>query len=352
VRWRVGGRATTVGVTARTAYRYVNDLGTAETLERAGSVAVRTEFGRIAVQAEQSATYRPYYEFTGIPAGQTPFGELPEFRPGEYTAERPMVAYDSSLGLTRQLGRHLWLQGGYHYRYNRIDAGSSLAAAEMQQQGHDGHVYVVRQLGRLTRMRVGYALRTLTTSDALRPPVRSHQIDVGMLHGQGFSLGRNMVLNLTGGPAMVDTAEGTRFVAMGEATLHRRFTRAWTAMVAVRRALVYAEGFPEPLLSTGGSATIDGAFGRRTRFHANYGIAQGDASLMAVPSDVETRSGIVSLRTQVSRHLVAFLEYVTFHQSVVQGLYAPSGPDGIWDRHDVRVGLTVVVPINSQRGVE
>jgi hypothetical protein len=354
VGWRYAARRSSIGLTARSAFRYAPDFAELETLDRAISLGARTEFGRTALQVQQTATFRPYYEFTGLP-DTTPFGELgalPDLRLSEYTLKRPMFINRTALTVSRQLGRYLWLRGSYQYRHSSLSFDDEPGGPKRLQSNHDASVSLVRQFGRNTRVQFGYGSRLLRSNDPRQAQIQLHQFDVGVLHGQRFALDRNTLLTVTGGPVIVESSDGSRVTVTGGATLHRVFSRAWSAALDTRRSIVYAEGFPDPLLSNTVSVSLQGGFGRRTTLSAYYALSHGDTSLGTVPSQLDTRSGAVRLSTRLHRTLAIYGEYVNFHQDIGRNLVAPASLSGIWDRQGLCVGLAVVVPIGSQRGVE
>jgi hypothetical protein len=351
--WHMDSTRMAVGASAGAVVRYADETGRIEVLERAGAFAWRTAFGRTALLVEQSASLRNYYDFSVLSVDSPGFGELPAFHPEESTVERPMFAYAGSVGLSRQVGRHLWVAGRYIYRYDTVGRAVEGAVGDFRQYTHDGRFSVVRQIGRQTRLNIGYAAQSVTSNDPRRAPALLHQFDLGLQHGQGFALGRNTKLSVAGGPGIIDSQDGTHVVAVGDATLNQRFGRSWTALITGRRSIVYAEGFADPLLTNGVSAEIKGELNRRTRLTAAYRMADGDTKPQPGRSSVLTRATTVNLTRQIARRLDLFVEFFDFHQAVSQHGLLPGGiAEGLWDRRGVRAGFTVAVPLSSERGVE
>jgi hypothetical protein len=337
-----------IGISGRSVIR-ANEEDSFIDLGNSVGVGVQSEFGRNALRVEQTVYTQPYYTFNGIPSLTDPtLGSIPDIvNPEEALINRSVFVSNTTGSASRQLGRYLWLTGQYTFRTTSI-AGITDNLGGTDSNEHRASMSVGRQIGRHTRLRLGYEYRTAGAVSTGGQPVNLHNLAVGFDRGQALNLGRHTTLTFSVGPALVQTESDTGLTAAGDLMVRHQMGRSWALSGSMRRGLVYADGFERPLMMNGFAVGLDGALGRRVTVRAGYGASQGQNSLSAlsghIPTDLTSKSLRTGVQFAISRYFGAFAEYWHFQQSYGEDPSSLSADD----QAGIRVGVLFKMPMFTQ----
>jgi hypothetical protein len=348
---------TAIGLSAANILRYYGQDGRILTLDRGAAFGLRHAVGRVAVQLSQTVNHRPYYEFLDVASLSTAgLGGMQELTMDHATGRYALTSYATSIEASRQSSQHQWLTAGYRFRFSHPSSADASVDAEADRLqdvvGHEASVSMMRQISRRTGVHVSYAIRT--AGDALGAnanPSPTHELNIGFDRFQSFTLTRNTSLSMTTGTALLDTDGGKRFTLLGSATFNHRFGRASRAAASIRRALEYVDGFQAPVLTDGVSGEFDAAISRRLIAQFRGTVSRGSIEEPTRSTPYRTAFASARLRYDFTRRIAGYAEYFDYYRNVAGQLDSPL-MRGTWNRHGVRVGIIVDVPLYSDRGAQ
>jgi hypothetical protein len=112
--------------------------------------------------------------------------------------------------------------------------------------------------------------------------------------------------------------------------------------------VLFIEGFSEPMYMEGVSASLVGQFARRVSLSAIAAYSQG--SFGGGRSRTDSHGGQTAstqLGVLLTRHLSLSGQYFYFRQRLGDNVVLPEGVPRNLNRHSVRVGLNLQVPLIS-----
>jgi hypothetical protein len=146
-------------------------------------------------------------------------------------------------------------------------------------------------------------------------------------------------------PVDLATSGELQYRLVGDVRLTHELARTWRAAAAYSRGVGFSEAFAQPVFSDAFSASVSGFFNRRTDFAANAGVSVGDVGLNATGNNFKLYTGSSRVRFALASKWALFAEYQYYSQNIRGVLIVPEGVPAKIDRHGVRAGLTLWVPI-------
>jgi hypothetical protein len=260
--------------------------------------------------------------------------------------------YASTVNLTRRAGRRgtISVASGYRRMFSDGDLTLPVAVGFPSLTAFDVGGSYSHGLSRDLSLRLGYTYRQAEYAERLRP--RYHDLDIGIDYNRPLSRSRRTRLGFGVGSAIAEEplpgslAETTvrQYRARAHVSLIHQMGRTWTARADYRRGGQFVEGLASPLYTDGVTLGLDGFLTRRADLSASAAYSAGDGwGLVSAP--FETYTGTLRLRVGLTRALAAHAEYLFYHYDFARAPeLLPFGPRRL-DRHGVRVGLSVWVPI-------
>jgi hypothetical protein len=156
------------------------------------------------------------------------------------------------------------------------------------------------------------------------------------------------VSNQSAGDAgTTNLAEFQGYVA-ARASLVHQMGRTWLARLSYSRDLWYLDGFLEPTLANWATAAISGAFSRRLDGGATASYTNGRIGLNTFYG-YNVWTGGAGVRLALARRAVLFSRYDFMSHDFREGAPLPPGFPSQFDRHSVRVGISLWAPVVGRR---
>jgi len=311
----------------------------------------RTTIGRdLTLRASERIGYEPLFNAfsSGATSGALPPG-MSESAPETGLFERRSFSSHSLVGLHRQWGGDS-ASLTYWYKlqeFTEDDYGDS--------QAHDVRTEYRRELkrGLMARAEYEYVNREYVAADGASLPTREHRLEAGPDIEQVFSRRRYLNLRLGAGAshvAAVSAASGQPYeswVPVGSAELLLGLSPHWSVEGGYRRDFSTFQG------------VTDEVYGTDTAYIRTGGLVTGQTDLRlgatysnwrtAVASGVDDRFHVYGASLQVviplTTRLAAYAGYLYYHHRYSNPASLPTGFPSEYDRHAVRIGMTLWVPV-------
>ena len=332
------------------ANRYLQRHETATMLRGGGSVSARLASATRATVGGDFV-YAPQYRLGLFFSPTTPTGGADPF--GTVAPDLDlflMKAYRTSVqaSLTQSLGRRASLDG--YYSLNSVNYTDS----DFDYRSDTAGIRFIDRLTRHLAARIGYAYGTADYARIrARKARRIHNIDAGVDYGRALSFSRRTTFSFSTGSAIVSGAD--RVIASGGNALSYRFTgtatlrhevgRTWTAALGYRRGVDWQEGFDEPFLSDGVTASFGGFISRRLRFSSSADYMFGSVGFGGANNGYDSASAQAGLEYALSRTLAVFGRYVYYRYQFGSGVVLDPRFAPELNRQGVRFGITASVPL-------
>ena len=355
------GERGTVNVSGGTSYRYYPSIHDLSGFNYFGTLGFSLKItSRTTLRATESVTYSPYYGFGssfGL-SGQVP-GELITATTDYSIVERPAVTYFSSAAIDHRLTRRATVTADYRLRYTDFrEEGDS----PLRDWGAGARFSY--DLTRRARARLGYHYRRAVHGMFFQGrPIEYHDVDVGVDYDRALSISRRTTFGFTTGTGVYrsfdpgleeeptpgstqDLRLRTRFLFTGSAYLNREFGRTWNARLDYKRGLHYIEGFPDAFFSDAVSFNAAGQAGRRARIAMSAAYNDGQMGIASLTGrNYELYTGTAGVQFAVTRMTALYVNYLYYHYEFDEDVRVPFGMARGLDRHSVRAGLTLWLPL-------
>lgn len=339
-----------------------------------GRVRFGSELGsRTSLNTSLMATYMPMYAL--------PFGATTQVFPTQYPSNlagpvqssidldssgfgdlpfdsaillQESINYDTRVGIAHRFDSKtsLSVNGAAYLRDFRENNGRSQPWADTSfwNVGATLHRSIARGLG--ARIGYGYTQARFAVPANL-PLLRNHNINAGLDYNATLPLTQRTSLVFGTGSGLVNRqlVEGspaavaqTEAYISARAALTHHLGRTWLGRLSYRRDLAYLDGFVEPTLATWINAAVSGAVSRR----ADAGLVGffSDGRLGFFPlNGYRLWGGTGRLRYALSRRASAFAQYTMQGHDFRENVSLPAGFPNRFDRHSVRVGVTLWAPV-------
>jgi hypothetical protein len=275
---------------------------------------------RNSISATQTVSRTELYRMAGLPgleaAGSTPVADA-EFNinPRTRLASLSFVSYSHELTGTSRL------TADYTYRSAQTSAlpidviGDT--AGELDLQVHAGGASYERQMGRHSRLNLGYHRESAVyeAEDGSQRNVLINNLNIGGGYVRPLSFSRRTTISLSAGTGMIsrEAIAGAPpvdyFRVTGTAAVEHEFGRTWTIVGNYTRGTQFIEGFADPFFLDAGRILVSGLLRPRVEFVASVGYTDGRLSLSAQENPYSSLIGTVRVGYSLSTRLELAGEY-------------------------------------------
>jgi hypothetical protein len=343
-----------VSLDAGAAVRRYGSAGQFALLNGHGKSSVAMAGRHTGLKVTGIVTHSPYYDFLHLSDFTFANGAAIESTTDGAAQDRPVTSSTGFLDFSRQLSRRTRLLATYSLQYSHFGDAASDAQPLQDTITQQTSLQLARQVARYTALSVGYSLRSTTSPTAGGLPIRTHDVDFGFGRNQQLRLARRTTLEMTTGSSIVEVPNGHRLYLIGAAALNHNVSRTWTARVSGRRSVDYFEGLTVPAVVDLVSGTLGGSIGSRLEVGGSTGFSRGVIGVGRTNTPYHLYSGSVQLRASVTRQLAVFAEWTGYKHFFEEGAGGPGTFDRVMDRHGLRLGVLMNVPLanssGSQRG--
>jgi hypothetical protein len=295
----------------------------------------------------EAFTYTPSYLYGLFAQPQGAPGANPPPTGANYVLN-PTRSYTSatSASVVHRASRRVTVTAGSGYASTRF-GGSGSGRGDLI--SYDAGAHVGYAMSRDVTLRVGYAFREARYPTGGR--LREHDIDLGLGYTRALSRSRRTLLGFNVGSSAVEgpppgqVAGNVRQLrASGSATLTHQIGRTWTTRAEYRRGGQFIPGLSSPVYTDGVTLTADGFVNRRADVGAMAAYTKGDFFGQS-RSAFETYTAGLRARSGITRTLAAYAEYLYYFYDFGSGDQLTATLPPQVQRHGVRVGLTLWVPV-------
>jgi hypothetical protein len=294
--------------------------------------------------------YEPLFNVLSQGSSSTPLPpEIGDAVPVTGLFERRSLSSSTSGSVDQRWGRRDWTSLSYSYRVQQFtedDYGDS--------RSHEVTAEYRRGLSRGIRSLVEYRYRNLEYIDSVEAwrPTREHRIEGGPEIEKTLSRRRRLTFSLAAGAARlesVNSATGEPYqdwAPTGSASLLFAFSPDWNLEGGYRRDINTFQGVTDQVyttdtayLRTGGfvSDRVDLSLG------ATYGNWQTSVAFGAVDT-MDVYGASMQFRVSLTNTISATASYYYYYHRYSNPASLPEGFPADYDRHAVRVGLTLWAP--------
>jgi hypothetical protein len=315
------------------------------------TVSGSTRLGRVhTLGASQRVAYEPLFtagsSFTNdlpLPPGIT--GGAPA--PG--LLDRRSLSSNSSVSLDRDWSRRDSTRVSYSYNTQHFDDDYGDNAS------HNVVTEYRRSVSRSTRIRAGYRYLNgdYTNYGGTERAHREHTVEGGPEIQTALSRRRNLSLSFGAGATYgerVGTDEDEPYdywVPFGSASATLDVTSTWVLVGGYRRGFSVLQGLTDEVYTTDTVyANAGGRLAARTSLVVGGTWANGRTPVASgVTEDFQVYGASAQVIGEVTRTLSVTAGYYFYHHAYSDPTQLPTGFPGEYDRHAVRVGLTMWAPL-------
>jgi hypothetical protein len=197
--------------------------------------------------------------------------------------------------------------------------------------------------GRYATVRLGYTYQRGEYGYRPESPLTSHLVDLGVDYRRPLPGLRKTTMAISTGSGVYETETGRHFRVAGTFALQHQFDKGWFLQTEYRRDVQVVEGFLQPLLSDGVTASLGGFLGRRVDFYTSVGYSAGDVGFDG-GDNYDVLQASVRLRVALSRRLALDVEGLAYSYDFPARDVAVTPIAAAYERQAVRVQLTVWLP--------
>jgi hypothetical protein len=343
VRYTRRFRSVAIAASERSLFRYYPTFGDLVGLQHLASAGLAVRHKSTEANVTQTFGTTPLFLMSNAPAlGPGGLAALPPALSDQMVDRRDGLVLESFLEVAQALGGRTSLRvSGSRRRVSSagdgIELGSDAAGTRLTHR-------VTRDLGLVFGYRYEQSLYKLPP--AAPQITRLHSLDLGVDFARALSVSRRITLEMTSGSAAVeDVGGGLQYRVVGNARLTRAFGRTWSGSMAYHRGLGFVDGFPEPFFSDSISADVRGMLSPRAELVFTGDFAKGEMGLTATSSRHETYHGTARFRFALSRHAALTSQYVYYRYRFDSTAVLPLGVPSTLERHGLRVGVDLWLPV-------
>jgi hypothetical protein len=175
---------------------------------------------------------------------------------------------------------------------------------------------------------------------------KEHRTMLGVTYSVALSSTRRATLRAELSPSLIEFpvesgSTDRRSNLQGEVSVEYPFRPNWRALVRYRRAVDYAVGLTEPVLSNGIRVELNGAFGRRIDMRLVAGRALGNSAISLTYQNLNTSTAQARVRYALSRAWAMYSEYLFASYDLGQLVPLATGFPRLYNQHEIRVGVSL-----------
>ena len=328
-----------LGASAGTSARYYPSLGSRIIRREYASVGAGASLGA-GFSAQAGASYQPYSLRSMTPSlFESRFVDPITIDEDFPTSLEHYFAYSGGLAYGRSLTRRGTFGAAYNYR-----ARERAGVLTDRFASHGGNAGYSHALTQNLSARLGYGY-----SRALygRSEYGNHFIDAGVNYSRALSFSRRTTVSFGTGSAASrrSRTEAMRFRATGMARLNHEIGRSWNASLSYNRGLSYVETWPEPVFSDSAVAGVGGFLNRRVQAQATARALRGRGFFTSEGNRMELYGGTAALTVGVTRNVGSGVTYSYYRQVFGDRATLAPGLPNDFERHSIRVFVSVWVPL-------
>lgn len=375
-------RRASFSVNAAGSYRYFPDKSSLSTTGVNGGIGAQFVLGRrTQLRLDQGFAYQPYYQLGLFPGLGEPGADLGAAVPSNLdfvVLRRQSIVSTSSASIEQSLTRRSTLTfNGQYFRQtldnptvpttptspttttgtdvtgiitpaNGTNTTNTSTFSNEDVQGYTAGVHYRWQATRYVSVRLGDEYRRFTYPNATQRVLQGNNIDAGVDYSRSLPFSRHTTLSFRTGTAIVDI-DGRRYGNVtGSASLTHMFNRNWQSALAYNRDMSFVQTLAAPLFGDSASASLQGIIGRRTFVGLTGGFMSGRLGYSKSEADsskLNTGTGAFQLAYAFTNNLRATFDYSYFTYHFSETALLPQGLQPSFDRHSVRGGLQLVLPL-------
>jgi hypothetical protein len=350
---------TSFDVNARTTGSYYPDLDIKAVQHTADIAVSRPLGGRTTVRFTQSARASSHFRLELFPDTASDETDAVLTLGDEFAVvQRQTYTYTTAASLSRMITKRASVGVNYGLRY--VDSPDG----DFDFMNHNAGASFKYRLTRYGGFRVSYdyqdAPRYAGQSQE-ETPFQSNSVNVGIDYNRPFSLtGRRTSLIFTTGSSLFAAARdeqrgdqstssnNLRPVLLGGVTLRQNLGRTWDAQAGYRRSVAFLEGFTQPILTDGASASIGGQITNRAKLSGLVAYSSGSVGLSRSRNNgLGSQTASAILDVPLTRHFAFSTIYFYVKQRIGTDVILPQDFPRELDRHSVRLALTFRLPLIS-----
>jgi hypothetical protein len=296
---------------------------------------------KLRVRGSVYGSYSPQFEFTIFPTANAELsGVAPRL---DYSlAVRDVINYQAGLGATYRASNRSALDLMYGVGQMNF-AGTEYRLSSRSYAGQYS-----RNLTQHATFVLGYGEQEgeyRVLSSPRRKLIRNRMLDAGVNYSRPLSFSRRTTLTFGSGSAMLDSEEETFYTLIGNASLGHQIGRTVKLNLAYTRGLSLIGGFTEPLFADSVVASVEGSASRRVHLKTAADYSNGSVGFGSRGSPYTSYRGFASAGFALNRELSLFGNYFYYHYVFGERVSLLGGIPRRLDRHGVRAGLTLTLPI-------
>jgi hypothetical protein len=343
-----GQKNTAFGVSGGAAIRHFSGQSM-QMLDLHGGGGAQFTGRRSGLRLQETAEYSPYYQILNFASPLTgSLGAAAAATPDAAALDLSSTRLTSSADYGYQLTRNLLFSSTYHLRYTRI--GSHVSDATENTAMHDVSARLSRQMGRHLVVYGGYGRRFSTSNLPDPTPLKTQDIMVGFDRQQQFSFAQRTTLDISTGSSIIGSDGKQRFILTGTANFRHDITRDWQLDAMARRGVDYLDGLRDPVIADSAQLYVEGPVAPRMYLLTSAAYTSGTFGIATGASRYETYSIATRFRAALTRMMGVYAEYTKFYQQANPGSTRPAGLDSLIDRSAVRFGIVLNSTTQSSRG--
>jgi hypothetical protein len=298
----------------------------------------------------QRVGYEPLFNVYSQGASSAPLPpEISGATPATGLFERRSWSTSTSAGIEQRWGRRDWTSLSYAYRRQEYtdDGYGDNQAHEVQADHRHG-------ISRTARALVLYRYRNLEYGDAdtLVRPSLEHRLEAGPEFQRALSRRSQLRLSFTAGAARLESVTSTTrepyqaWVPTGNAKLSLGLSSDWNIEGGYGRDITTFQGVTDEVYAADTAFLgVGGPFGSRTilRVGTSYGNWKTPVE-SGVAETMDVYGASLQLRVALTDSLGATAAYYYYYHRYSDPGSLPEGFPAQYDRHAIRVGLTLWVP--------
>ena len=312
----------------------------------------RTTVGRtLTVRASERVGYEPFFSVFSPGAGSAPLPPaIGQTAPATGLFERRSLSSNSSVSADYGWSRRDSTSLAYSYTVQQFtddDRGNN--------RSHDVLTEYRRRLARGVRARAAYqyVTREYIIDDGAVRPTREHRIEGGPEIAKALSRRRHLTLSLGAGASHVESINSvsrepfSNWIPIGDGRATLDLSPIWSVEGGYRRGFSLLQGVTDEVYTTD-TASLSTVGLVTTRIDLRVGATYSNWRTALAP-DVNDEFRVygtsLQMRVALTETVAATAGYFYYQHRYSNPEALPAGFPAEYDRHAVRIGLTVWIPL-------
>ncbi len=239
-----------------------------------------------------------------------------------------------------------------------LTSRSTLEYGYMRRQTHysfDGHDFLAnrgdvtfrRGMTRYMTLRLGYGYEKANYGTLVSTEIQN--IDAGFDYSRPLSFSRRTRVGFSLGTSVMTRAHVNFYRMAGTANVTHEIGRTWAVEGTYERGMQLTDLSPQPFYADMVTAHVGGMAARRIELTFDAVYSTGELTLGTRGTGLRMYSAVPMLQYALTHLVALYGTYGFYHHSVAQGVVVPGDLAREIDRHSVRGGVRLWVPISTRR---